>query len=161
MPHQAYIVKQGDTLWDIPKVHLGNPNRWRELYEYNNTLNITGKTGLRIIDPDLIFVGQKLFIPNDTPVRGAPTRPSAKPRPIPSHASSGSLKAKLKVRNIPLKYDLNSLPSITISSLSHIATIRLKGSVTLQSTESISFTTLSQNGFQVAAKMRRTMRLEN
>lgn len=60
-----YTVKKGDTLWAIAKKHLGNPLRWREIYNLNK-----GKPGKRvgkvvratkknqIADPHWIFPGQ-------------------------------------------------------------------------------------------------------
>lgn len=38
-----YKVRKGDTLWSIAKKHLGNPLRWREIYNLNK-----GKPGKRI-----------------------------------------------------------------------------------------------------------------
>lgn len=60
-----YTVRKGDTLWAIAKKHLGNPLRWREIYNLNK-----GKPGKRygrvvratkknqIGDPHWIFPGQ-------------------------------------------------------------------------------------------------------
>lgn len=31
-----YIVKEGDTLWDISAKHLGSPLQWPNLWRHNN-----------------------------------------------------------------------------------------------------------------------------
>jgi LysM repeat protein len=49
---RIYIVKEGDTLARIAAREYGDPFRWRELAEANELVN-----------PDLIFIDQALFIP--------------------------------------------------------------------------------------------------
>lgn len=49
-----YSVKKGDTLWDLSQKYLKNPYNWVGLYQTN---------GEKIKNPDLIFPGQKIFIP--------------------------------------------------------------------------------------------------
>lgn len=144
---KLYIIKQGDTLWDIAGKHLGNPFRWPELYEHNNRTTVINNTGIKITNPDLIFVGQKLYIPGKSSTATKPKIPSAKPRP-----NKGKIKARKKVRSIPFKYDLDKLPSIIAVSPTYIATITLKGSVTLQAKKSIDFATLTKKGFEIKAK---------
>ncbi len=51
----AYSVKKGDSLSEISKEHYGNWNRWHQLWESNRDL---------IKNPDLIYPGQNLQIPN-------------------------------------------------------------------------------------------------
>ena len=51
----TYVVKQGDSLSKIAKERYGNANDWRKIYEANKDL---------IKDPDLIYPGQTLKIPN-------------------------------------------------------------------------------------------------
>ena len=51
---EEYIVQTGDSLWKIAKTHYGNGRYWETLYEANAD---------RIADPDLVFVGQILFLP--------------------------------------------------------------------------------------------------
>lgn len=50
----AIEVRGGDTLWHLAAVHLGDPTRWPELHAVNAG---------QIHDPDLIFPGQQLRLP--------------------------------------------------------------------------------------------------
>ena len=49
----VYVVKRGDTLWDISRLYLKQPWRWPELWGMNL------KT---IANPHLIYPGQKLYL---------------------------------------------------------------------------------------------------
>lgn len=49
---QNYVVKQGDCLWDIAQIELGNGNRYTEIAELNGISN-----------PNVISVGQTLLLP--------------------------------------------------------------------------------------------------
>jgi nucleoid-associated protein YgaU len=49
-----YIVVKGDSLSKIAKREYGDANKWRMIYEANQDL---------IKDPDLIYPGQSLRIP--------------------------------------------------------------------------------------------------
>ena len=52
-----YTVKPGDSLWKIAQRQLGSGTRWGEIYETNrNTIK----------DPNMIYVGQTLAIPDGT-----------------------------------------------------------------------------------------------
>jgi hypothetical protein len=51
---RRYIVQPGDTLTDIARRMLGNPNRWPEIYGLNKD---------KIENPDLIYPGQSLKLP--------------------------------------------------------------------------------------------------
>jgi curli production assembly/transport component CsgE len=51
---KIYIVQSGDFLVKIA-IRLGNPNYWEAIYQANRD---------KIDDPDLIFIGQKLVIPD-------------------------------------------------------------------------------------------------
>lgn len=51
----TYTVVEGDTLWDIAAAHLGDPNRYPEIYELNK--------GVIGDDPNLILPGQVLTLP--------------------------------------------------------------------------------------------------
>ena len=168
---KSYIVKNGDTLSGIAATHLGDALRWPEVYDHNNKPAVVRVNGVKITNPDLIFVGQKIYIPGTpnlikasvnarqktvsvrpnrtTPqVAVKPKLPTSKPAP----ANAGKIKAAKKVRSTPIKYDLKDLPSITVTSPTYTATIALKGSVTLQSKNSVDFATLTTESFELSVK---------
>jgi hypothetical protein len=49
----TYIIKKGDTLWDLAFEFLGDPFQWQRIWEINPY----------ITNPDLIFPGNQLLIP--------------------------------------------------------------------------------------------------
>ena len=49
-----HTVEAGDTLWAIAEKHLGNGNRYNEIFEANRPM---------LSDPDKIYPGQMLWIP--------------------------------------------------------------------------------------------------
>ena len=51
---RTYTVQKGDSLWRIAAKELGSGRRWQEIYELNRRV---------ISNPSLIFVGQKLKLP--------------------------------------------------------------------------------------------------
>ena len=147
-----YIVKYGDTLWDIANRQLGNPLRWTELYEHNNKDEVALNTGMKITDPDLIFVGQKLYIPSVPNISEPQARNMARSRSAKLKPNAGKTRAKQKIRSVPFKYSLDKLPTITVASPTHIASVSLKGSITLQGMNSIDVVTITRQGFEIAAK---------
>ena len=57
-----YKIVEGDTLWGISQKFLGNGLLWREgIYNYKSN-----KTTLRSGNPNLIYPGEKILIPNST-----------------------------------------------------------------------------------------------
>lgn len=150
-PGTRYTVKAGDTLWDLAQAHLGNPERWPEIHAHNNRPEIVALTNSRIVDPDLIFVGQTLYLPNgDAPPPNLP-----QPRP-----GAGKRPARRQVYSIPFKFSLPDLPAITVVSPTHTATIKLKGSVTLQSEKTIDFLSLTRDEIVVSAKREADLALQ-
>ncbi|WP_018788588.1 BTAD domain-containing putative transcriptional regulator [Micromonospora sp. CNB394] len=71
-PGGTHRVLAGDTLWDLADTHLGNPNRWREIYTLNR--GHEQANGYALTDPAEIHVGWILALParHATP---APTPP--------------------------------------------------------------------------------------
>ena len=64
----SYTVESGDCLWLIAQELLGDGNRWTEIYEANRDA---------VSDPNLIYVGQALTIPDGT-------APAERPAPAPA-----------------------------------------------------------------------------
>ncbi len=62
----AYTIKQGDTLWDIANTFLKDPFLWPFIWKANPG----------ITNPDLIFAGNKLSIPNLAPLERAIQAPA-------------------------------------------------------------------------------------
>lgn len=57
----AYLVQHGDTLEDIAATHLGDANRWPEIFQAST--GITQPDGRHITNPDLILPGYTVHIP--------------------------------------------------------------------------------------------------
>ncbi len=51
---EFYTIEKGDTLWAIAKKHLGDGNKYNDIFVANREV---------IKDPDLIYPGQKIRIP--------------------------------------------------------------------------------------------------
>jgi hypothetical protein len=68
----AYIIKRGDTLWDIANTFLKDPFLWPFIWKANPS----------IANPDLIFVGNKLVIPSLTPIERALKAETAPKEPL-------------------------------------------------------------------------------
>jgi hypothetical protein len=72
----TYEVQRRDTLWDIAERHLGDPFRWQEIFRLNQ-----GKVqpdARCLTDPDLIYAGWRLDLPDDARGLAGP------PPPVPS-----------------------------------------------------------------------------
>ncbi len=63
-----YVIKQGDTLWDISNTYLKDPFLWPFIWQANPS----------IANPDLIYAGQKLAIPSLATLEQAMQTPSEK-----------------------------------------------------------------------------------
>jgi nucleoid-associated protein YgaU len=51
---RIHVVKDGESLWKIAKVELGNGDRWKEIYELNRDV---------LAKPEAVHKGQRLRIP--------------------------------------------------------------------------------------------------
>lgn len=49
---QPYVVKKGDTLWDIAKEYFADPQKWLKIWEHN----------LQVTNPDLIYPGNEIWL---------------------------------------------------------------------------------------------------
>ncbi len=54
-----YVVREGDTLFDVAKFELGKASRWVEIYELNR--DILGQQF------DYLTPGMQLVLPNNQP----------------------------------------------------------------------------------------------
>jgi LysM repeat protein len=63
----TYIIKKGDTLWDISNTFLKDPFLWPFIWKANQY----------ITNPDLIYPGNKLAIPSLAPIEQALQAPTA------------------------------------------------------------------------------------
>ena len=108
---QRYVVRQGDTLWDIAGRFLQHPWRWPELWQDNRD----------IADPNLIYPGDVLLLsyvdgqPRLTLERGAGGRSAGARR------SSGPREVKLspQIRREELT---RAIPSIPIDAIQQFLT---------------------------------------
>ncbi|MEI2672337.1 MAG: LysM peptidoglycan-binding domain-containing protein [Marmoricola sp.] len=65
-----YVVEPGDTLWDIADEELGDPTRYDEIFEASD--DIVQPDGRTLTDPDLIYPGWELEIPDRRAARHDP-----------------------------------------------------------------------------------------
>jgi len=141
-----YIVKKGDTLWDLAKNYLNDPQRWPEIWHFNNQqytspdVKSKWKPSRYIDNPDLIFVGQHILIPV-----GDNRRQTIKPSP----KEKGNSPAKEKVRLIPYKYELGTKMLEAYLPGGFKATMTIKGSITIQSEKSVDWLEFNKEGFEV------------
>jgi nucleoid-associated protein YgaU len=86
----TYTVRTGDNLSHIAAAWLGDPDRWPEIYHLNEGRHFP-TVGGTLADPDLIYPGWTLVLPDDAhppgqaadpgPAARNPTPPSATPSP--------------------------------------------------------------------------------
>ncbi len=70
---RTVIVREGDTLWDLAEEHLGDPQRWPEIFELNR--GVPQPSGYALEDPDQIDIGWTLTLPPDTTTAVTTTAP--------------------------------------------------------------------------------------
>lgn len=85
--HVEYTVVEGDTLWDIARMHLGDALKWPRIYALNKD-RVQGD-GARLTDPDLIRPGWQLTIP----IGRAATLPTTSP-PVPADPAPAATPTK-------------------------------------------------------------------
>lgn len=96
---EQYVVKPGDTLWDIAKVFLRDPWYWPEIWHINP----------QVQNPHRIYPGDTLTL---TYVDGAPQL-SVSQR---AEGVSGSTKLSPQVRSEPLSHAITAIPYDVIAS---------------------------------------------
>jgi outer membrane biosynthesis protein TonB len=89
----SYIIKKGDTLWDISNTFFKDPFLWPFIWKANPY----------VTNPDLIFTGNTLMIPSLTPIEralkaeAAPSEPPMeKKEQAPEAATPGAAAARQK-----------------------------------------------------------------
>ena len=75
----TYVIRQGDTLWDIANAAYRDPFLWPLIWKSNPSIN----------DPDLIYPGNKLVIPSLAPVERAMSAPEES-APVQEKAESAA-----------------------------------------------------------------------
>lgn len=71
-----YTVQRRDSLWRIAECQLGDPMRWREIWDLNRGRDFGGVT---FNDANLIRPGWELDLPQTAAGVGAPSAPAASP----------------------------------------------------------------------------------
>jgi len=90
----SYVVKEGDTLWDIASIFLEEPWRWPEIWEGNPEVQ----------DPDLIYPGDILRL----------VASANGPRIVMERGDRQTVRLSPTVRETPL---LNPIPVIPRQAL--------------------------------------------
>jgi DNA-binding SARP family transcriptional activator len=76
-PVTTYVVRADDTLWDLAQTHLGDPLRWREIYDMNR--DRLQPDGRRLEDAGLLRPNWRLMLPVAVPAAAAPIAPAPTP----------------------------------------------------------------------------------
>jgi LysM repeat protein len=82
----TYTVRSGDTLTSIAKHFYGTTSKWNWIFQANKS---------KIHNPNSIFVGEKLTIPNHAPVATAYSAKHAKKPPTVLTSKAGKLSGNL------------------------------------------------------------------
>lgn len=93
-----YVVRDGDTLWDIAARELGDPHRYREIFDLSQ--GTVQPDGSRLTDADLIRPGWTLTLPEPSrngaasataqkSATASPARQQSSPAPTPRSIDQG------------------------------------------------------------------------
>ena len=97
----VYVVRDGDTLWDIACMFLKDPWRWVQVWQANPGID----------DPNLIYPGDKILLGY---VNGEPKirveRLSARSQVIRTEMSGGIVKLHPRVRSYPADKAIPTIP---------------------------------------------------
>jgi nucleoid-associated protein YgaU len=78
---RTYTVERGDSLTRIAREQLGDPTRYREIFDLNR--GVDQPDGRHLTDPNLIVTGWQLQLPNPSPSPMPTPTPPATPPPAP------------------------------------------------------------------------------
>ncbi|HEY3700470.1 MAG TPA: LysM peptidoglycan-binding domain-containing protein [Spongiibacteraceae bacterium] len=92
----TYVVKKGDTLWDISNVFLKSPWHWPQLWHVNP----------QVKNPNLIYPGDEL---NLVYIDG-------KPQLVLSRGKGGDIKLEPEVRSTPIARAIPAIPLEAVSA---------------------------------------------
>ncbi|WP_345731483.1 BTAD domain-containing putative transcriptional regulator [Cryptosporangium minutisporangium] len=83
------VVQENDTLWDLAYNHLGEAERWEEIYTLNRGL--IQADGRALSDPDLLIPGWVLVLPTrlPAPTPATPSPPAAPDKPDTPDGATG------------------------------------------------------------------------
>lgn len=101
-----YVVEPGDTLWDIADEELGDPTRYDEIFEASD--DIVQTDGRTLTDPDLIYPGWELEIPDNAPPVGMAPQENAPEDPTPEPPSETAPTAPPESTLAPPAFDVES-----------------------------------------------------
>ncbi|MDE6107443.1 MAG: flavocytochrome c [Oscillospiraceae bacterium] len=156
-----YVVEAGDNLWKIAQKMLGSGSKWEEIYEANKD---------QIKDPNMIYVGQKLTIPDGQTTEPEVTpAPEVTPEPVNTPEPSGSVTATGDGRgyggalqvSVTLSADKKTIEAIVVGANGETPAIGGRAMELLTATvlekqtvevDTISGATLASNGFLTAVK---------
>jgi len=145
---RLYIVKKGDTLWDIAERFFGNPRYYPLIFKHNNIPLIVALTKSKIVDADLIYVGQQIYIPD--------LNHSKEPVLTDDNiVHLSDVKAKKTAINLlypTYKYSFNH-QRLSMLSLGASITLSLTGSITLQRKGTLDFFTMTKDGLELKLQM--------
>jgi hypothetical protein len=151
MKNKTYIVKKGDTLWDLSRRFLGAPTQWCRIYSYNNRPEVVRATGKAIENPDLIFPGQKILLPI------LPQQPKIPKKVKPKEYPPASLKARIHKTYVPFAsmYKLDDLPLLEYESFTtpgFKASISFQGDVAIRLADKVPLSHVTNRGLEIHYK---------
>lgn len=177
---ETYTVKKGDCLWNIAKSRYDDALFWPSLYSFNNwaAANRIQHAGF-ITDPNLIYPGQKILLPDldmtllrpilnapklaaairraDARAAGKPATPAFTAEPL---VLSPAQVARDKRANpaaylgfepfFAFEYDFDDLPPTTYDAPGFTAEIKWSGKAIMQPVHDTALVTLSNHGAMLA-----------
>ena len=78
-PSVWVIVQPGDTLWSLADTHLGDPNRWREIFDLNAGSLSSGGV---LSQPNVIHPGWRLKLPSPQAIEGTAALQGGQAAPV-------------------------------------------------------------------------------